>query len=160
MGIPASRGRWVQALQAGSQGKRGASRGLQRWPQEVARRGGGSPTGQSAPCPTVAFSGQTLQQGRGEPRIVLNLRFICLLYPVLSVTYHRQKEKHGRETEAGEDKGATTVAESITTHMTVWYRGLSHKGCRWRVSTLGKGQTNGFFSFHTLCILQNQYASV
>ena len=152
MGIPASRGRWVQALQAGSQGKRGASRGLQRWPQEVARRGGGSPRGQSVRCPTVPFSGQNSQQGRGEPRIVLSLRSICLFYPVLSITYHRQEEKRWEGKQAGEEKGATTIAESITTHMTVWYRGLSHKGCRWRVSTLGKGQTNGFFSFHTLFI--------
>lgn len=152
MGIPASRGRWVQALQAGSQGKRGASRGLQRWPQEVARRGGGSPRGQSVRCQTVPCSGQNLQQGRGEPRIVLSLRSICLFYPVLSITYHRQEEKQWEGKQAGEEKGATTVAESITTHMTVWYRGLSHKGCRWRVSTLGKGQTNGFFSFHTLFI--------
>lgn len=53
----------------------------------------GSPRDQSMHCPTVSFSGQNLQQGQGEQRIVLNLRFICLFYPVIYVPYHVQEEK-------------------------------------------------------------------
>ena len=89
-----------------------------------------------------------------ESKIHLSL-LLCHLCPIPST-----RERLERETEAGEEKGAMTVIELITTHMIVWHRGLSHKGCHWIVSTLGKGQTNRFFSFHTLFILQNQYVFV
>ena len=75
-----------------------------------------------------------------ESKIHLSL-LPCHLCPIPCT----RRERLERETEAGEEKGAMTVIELITTHMIVWHRGLSHKGCHWIVSTLGKGQTNSFF---------------
>lgn len=66
MDIPASRGLWVQALQAGSQGNQVASRDLQRWPQDMARGGEGSPREPVYTfiqlCPSL---GRTCSRGEG-----------------------------------------------------------------------------------------------
>lgn len=95
-GHPTQQRRWVQALQAGSQGKQGASRGLQRWPQEMARGGGGSPRG-----PVCALSNRVLLWAglaagvRGTEDCSESKIHLSLL-PVISVTYHLQEEKHGK----------------------------------------------------------------
>lgn len=79
----------MQALQAGSQGKQGASRGLQRWPQEMARGGGGSPRG-----PVCALLWAELAAGARGAEDCTESKPHLSLYPVISVTYHLQEEKH------------------------------------------------------------------
>ena len=63
MGIPASRGLWVQALQAGSQGNQVASRNLQRWPQEIERAAPGTSLCIVQLCPSL---GRTCSRGEGN----------------------------------------------------------------------------------------------
>ena len=83
---------------AGAAGWEPGQPGSIQGPAEVAPGYGkgwrGQPQGTSLRIyPTVSFSGQNLQQGRGKQRTVLNLRFICLFHPVICVPYHLQEEK-------------------------------------------------------------------
>ena len=74
----------------------------------------------------------------------------CHLCPIPST----RRERLERETEAGEENGAMTAVELITTHVTVCCRGLSQRGCHWAVSTLGKGQI-GFSLPHIIYITKS-----
>lgn len=60
---------------------------------------GAAPGDQSVP-----FSGQNLQQGRGEPRIVLNLSLICLstLSSLSHTTYKKRNTGKGSRSWRGE----------------------------------------------------------